>query len=219
MAIQDEIADGLKEGLDYKTEFHDAAQSLFRVSGAEEIIPVPPEGKIRLDLACGRSCRDGYVGLDRVPGPGVSLVHDLTVRPWPVETDGVSEARAWHIVEHLVDLVGFMEEAYRVLMPGGFLHIACPYYSHTRAWRDPTHVRGINQDTFFYFDKTKVSSLGIQQYGFQCDFELVSMKEILEPAWESRALEAQKWAAKHLCNVIMDLELTLRAVKPMREES
>jgi hypothetical protein len=39
---------------------------------------------MKLDIACGRHKDLGWVGIDIQALPGVDLVHDLNVHPWPI---------------------------------------------------------------------------------------------------------------------------------------
>jgi len=57
--------------------------------------------KVKLDIGCGMSKPEGWVGIDVARVPGVDHVHDLWQFPWPVATSSVSEARCIHLVEHI----------------------------------------------------------------------------------------------------------------------
>jgi hypothetical protein len=57
---------------------------------------------IRLDIACGRSKQGpNWVGIDMLPLPGVDIVHNIELTPWPLPDESVSVAIASHIMEHL----------------------------------------------------------------------------------------------------------------------
>lgn len=56
---------------------------------------------VKLDIACGRSKRDGWVGIDYQDLPGVDIVHNIEVTPWPLPDGSVSMSVASHIMEHL----------------------------------------------------------------------------------------------------------------------
>ena len=59
---------------------------------------VAAKGGILLDIACGANKQPGYVGLDIQQLPGVDIVHDLNVHPWPLPDECVLRAIASHIV-------------------------------------------------------------------------------------------------------------------------
>lgn len=167
------------------------------------------EGKlIKLDIACGQNKPEGWVGIDIAPLEGVDLVHDLSTYPWPVKTGTVEEARAIHYIEHVVDLIGFFEEVYRVLVVGGKCLIISPYYTSMRAWQDPTHVREISEASFLYYNKEWRKSQKLDHYPITCDFDF-SYGYAFYPEWAARAQEARDFALKHYNNVVSDIQVTL----------
>ncbi len=139
---------------------------------------------MKLEIGCGRSKAPGYVGLDRAALPGVDIVHEIEKFPWPmpnssgpIPDSSVTDIRAHHVLEHVRDLVGVMEEAYRILKPGGTFSIVVPYYKHEGAFSDPTHVRFFTEQTFHYFaDESPFS------YYSKARFNVVSMKH----GWKGR---------------------------------
>ena len=112
---------------------------------------------IRLDIACGHNKQQGAggVGIDFQPLPGVDIVHDLTVFPWPLEDNSVLVAVASHIVEHIppqnMTFVKFMNEVWRVLKPRGEFAITTPHGWSPGYLQDPTHCNPCNENTWFYF--------------------------------------------------------------------
>ncbi|RMG90729.1 MAG: class I SAM-dependent methyltransferase [Chloroflexi bacterium] len=110
-----------------------------------------------LDLGCGCNKAPGYEGLDKVPFPGVTYVHDLEVIPWPFADSSVDGLRARHVLEHIHNLIDVMNEAHRILKPGAKFHIYVPMVVdsvgqiHPEAFQDPTHVRFFVPETWSYF--------------------------------------------------------------------
>jgi hypothetical protein len=47
--------------------------------------------------------------------------------------------------------VGFMGEAWRVLSPGGRLHLEVPHYTSRNSFTDPTHRRHCTEETWDYW--------------------------------------------------------------------
>lgn len=164
----------------------------------------------RVDIACGQRKKEGYVGIDRVADIGVDLVHDLEQYPWPFDDESIYEFHCSHFVEHVKDLVKFMEEAWRCLMPGGTIEITAPYYTSVRAWQDPTHVRGITDVTFAYFCKDTAKTAHVDHYTGKCNFELVTRTFILNKEFEGHGKEALDWMSKHWLNVVDDIYIVLR---------
>jgi SAM-dependent methyltransferase len=185
-----------------------------------------------LDLGCGPTAAEGFEGVDIQPGPGVTYLCDLSEIPWdfrhagdpwePIRewgvgwpTDSVDGARCSHLVEHLPDLVAFMRELHRVMKPGALVEIQHPYQFNVRAWQDPTHVRCLNEVSWFYFDKEWRGGAEWGGYG-DTDFRLVELDAIPMPDWQKVADEHPdefEKAAKSLLNVISDLRVVLECRK------
>ncbi len=106
-------------------------------------------GLLKLDLCGGHGCPEGYTPIDKYPGSGV-LVADLE-GPWPLDTNSVGVIRAHDALEHLRDSVHTMNEAYRVLAPGGFLLTLTPSTDGPGAFCDPTHVSFWNRYSWRYY--------------------------------------------------------------------
>jgi SAM-dependent methyltransferase len=124
--------------------------------GREEIARrVRERSGIVLDIGCGVSKQIGAVGMDCQEFPGVDIVHDWNVFPWPIEDESVLTIIASHVVEHVDPTNGhflrWMEECWRILKPDGQLAIATPYGGSSLYWQDPTHVNGCTDKTWLYF--------------------------------------------------------------------
>lgn len=105
-----------------------------------------------LDLGCGANKTEGAFGIDCLPAAGVDLVHDLNATPWPVESSQFDTVICSHVIEHLNNLVGVMEEIHRVAKPGAQVRILTPHFSSLNSWEDPTHVRHFARRSFDFFD-------------------------------------------------------------------
>ena len=79
----------------------------------------------------------------------IDVVHDLNDR-WPFNDSMFIHVSAVHVVEHLNDLLHFMNEAHRVLKPGGSLYIETPLAGGDPdlEFADPTHKRCYRIHTF-----------------------------------------------------------------------
>jgi len=127
--------------------------------------------------------------------------------------DMVEGVHTSHLVEHIVDLVGFMAELWRVCKDGAEVHIFHPYQMNVRAWQDPTHVRCINELSWFYFDAQWRGNR--PEFG-ATDFELVELDAIPEENWKEIANEFPEEferACRNQVNVISDLRVLLRCRK------
>ena len=83
--------------------------------------------ELKIDLACGQNKKDGFIGVDIAPGDGVDLVHDLNKYPWPFKDNSVTAINISHYIEHVPDLIKFMNELHRIMKVGGTCEIVAPY--------------------------------------------------------------------------------------------
>jgi SAM-dependent methyltransferase len=110
------------------------------------------EGRV-LDLGCGTCKEPDAVGVDNVGLPGVDLVHDLLDFPYPFADGSAREVYLKHVVEHfpLPDIQRILGEVYRVLEPGGLVHVRVPHVFSVAAWEDPTHRMGFTFRSAIFF--------------------------------------------------------------------
>jgi SAM-dependent methyltransferase len=104
-----------------------------------------------LDVGCGGTKqRATSYGVDRFPAPGVDVLADLTAS-LPFADGSVDRVYAVHVLEHVLDLVGVMNELHRVLADDGVLHVLSPHWQSVAAVGDPTHVKYLDVQTFKWF--------------------------------------------------------------------
>ena len=110
---------------------------------------------ILLDIGCGENKVDKrFTGMDKRDLPGVDIVHDLEVFPWPLEDETCLTVVASHIIEHIKPwlMLDFMNEIWRVLLDKGQLALSFPYGTSPGFIQDPTHCNPCNEATWQYFD-------------------------------------------------------------------
>ena len=105
-----------------------------------------------LDIGCGSAKTPGAYGIDILPAPGVDVVHDLNKLPWPLEESRFETIICSHVLEHLNDLVGIMNEIHRVGKNGARVKLITPHFSSLNSWEDPTHTRHFARRSFSFFD-------------------------------------------------------------------
>ncbi len=121
---------------------------------AEKLKQVEKPALLKLDFGAGPHPREGFEGVDQYAFDGkVKHVCDIRQAPWPWADGSVSEAHASHFVEHLTatERVVFMNELYRVLVPGGTCQIIVPHWASNRAYGDPTHQWPPVSEMWFYY--------------------------------------------------------------------
>ena len=110
----------------------------------------------KLNVGCGNDIRQGYVNLDVSPLPGVDVVHNLEIFPWPFEDNSFDEIILQNVLEHLSDTIQVIEEVWRILKHKGKVIITVPYWNCWQSIADPTHKTYFHQYSFIFFDpKTK----------------------------------------------------------------
>jgi len=130
-----------------------------------------------IDLCGGIDSREGYTPIDRVSSGGIEC--DLE-GPWWLEDNSVGVLRAHDAVEHLRDPVHTMNEAFRVLAPGGFMMISVPSSNGVGAFCDPTHVSFWNKLSFRYY-----ADPNFMRYvpAFKGRFQIAKLREHFPSDW------------------------------------
>jgi SAM-dependent methyltransferase len=107
-----------------------------------------------LNLGCGNVQMDGAVNHDLVQHSSwVDVAHDLEVTPWPWADDTFETVWAMDLLEHLhLGFIGFFNEVWRILQPGGVVLVRTPMWNSPNAVIDPTHVRCYHPESFHYLD-------------------------------------------------------------------
>lgn len=111
--------------------------------------------KQKLHLGCGTVIKKEWINHDCIPLPGVDIVHDLRIFPWPFEDKQFDEILMKDVLEHLPDTIRTFEELYRITKPGAKIYISVPYWNSVTAYGDPTHVKFFNEFSFDFFDPDK----------------------------------------------------------------
>ena len=94
---------------------------------------------------------DSVVNVDLRADVKPDVVWDLDRVPWPFEDATFDAIEANDVVEHLADIVRFMEEAHRVSRSGARINITTPHFSSSNSFTDPTHRQHLGVFSFDYF--------------------------------------------------------------------
>jgi len=100
---------------------------------------------IRLNIGCGKTPKEGFIGIDKIDY-GQEIVRDIT-RGLPFSDNSVDEIYTSHTLEHIErkDVPFVWEEIYRVLKKGGIATIIVPHIkggqafmmNHWSYWEEP----------------------------------------------------------------------------------
>jgi len=194
------------------------------IGGVEPQRSVMNATPVRVDLGCGQNKKEGFIGLDRMPG--ADLQHDLLDLPWPFADESVDELYCSHVLEHFwgEDQIKIMDEAYRVLKFArpddqstfGTMSVIVPWWNSVRMWQDPTHKAPFPDNKAWYFNKAWREANKLTHYPITSDFDFTTFYQLVSPAtpgikdYLQAPREAQLYAIFYLSNVVGDLYLTFR---------
>lgn len=172
----------------------------------------------RLNVGCGRNIQPGWINLDTAALPGVDLVCDLDgLRQAPIGLpDSCVEAfLVSHVLEHVRDTLGLMEELWRLALPGATCVVRVPHGGSDDAWEDPTHRRAYFPGSFGFFAQPYYFRA---DYGYRGDWQPEVVHLLVDRA-RCAGLDAARCLAKSRTerNVVREMVCDLRAVKPRRE--
>ena len=177
---------------------------------------------MRLNIGAGTDLREGFVNHDIVDLPGIDVVWDLNMLPWPWETASADEVVLKDVLEHLREFMPAMEELHRILKPGGKAFVKVPYWNSWARHADPTHRRGFHELTFHFFDPSSPYCKD-RHYYTKARFRIARETFVLAPLSPyfriplvkeiriSRPLLKRFFGliGNTFCNLILDLELEL----------
>ena len=137
---------------------------------------ISPKNPFKADEVFGIDIREGV--------PDFVYKADLVIEPIPFQDNSLDYVTAHDFLEHIPRLlynpnrihpfINIMNEIYRVLKvsdSGGLFYSKTPCFPFGDAWRDPTHVNIISDETFpLYFDN---DNRWAAMYGFLGAFEIV----------------------------------------------
>jgi SAM-dependent methyltransferase len=158
-----------------------------------------------LDIGCGTNPKntfnaDELFGIDVREDVGANIYKaDLVIEPIPFGDEMFDYVTAHDFIEHVPRViyvphrrnafVELMNEVWRVLKTGGLFLSFTPAFPQAPAFRDPTHVNIITDETFpLYFDH--VNRWGTM-YGFKGSFEVTS----------------QEWRGPHLLSILRKVRI------------
>jgi SAM-dependent methyltransferase len=132
-----------------------------RFAEASELYP--KSGRV-LELGCGHRRRvPGSVGVDANPTTKADVIHDLNVFPYPFPSNEFDAVIAEHVLEHLENVIGVMEEIHRIAKPGAKVFIEVPHYTSQDFYTDPTHRHSFTSTSMDYFIP---GSGGLYDFGY-----------------------------------------------------
>ena len=182
---------------------------------------------MKLNLGAGNDIRADCINHDLASLPGIDVVHDLNIYPWPWESGSIEEVIAYDLLEHLDDFMAAMEELHRILEPGGLARVRVPYWNSWCRHADPTHKRGFHELTFQFFNPDSAYCKERHYYSsarfyiteevfvlapFSPYFSIPGLGEVrIGSRWIKRVTGL---VGNMLSNIILDLDLVLQKPGP-----
>jgi len=172
----------------------------------------------RLNIGCGRNIQEGWLNVDSAALPGVDIVCDLErLRENPIDLpdETVGHFLLSHVIEHVRDSLGLMQELWRLATPGAIAVIRVPHGGSDDAWEDPTHVRAYFPKSFGFFSQPFYWRA---DYGYRGDWDPEKVGLLVDRS-RCAGLSPQEIYARTLNerNLVREMICELRAVKPRRE--
>lgn len=121
---------------------------------------------------------------------------------------------AWHILEHIPDLIPMMTNLLYLLKEGGTLHIRVPYELSHGAWQDPTHVRAFNENSWLYYTDW-FWYLNWQTHRFV----VTDQRYVLSPYGDKlQSKKAKMEAILRVPRAVSEIDITLQKIPLSKEE-
>ncbi len=106
--------------------------------------------ELKIDIGCGTSKQEGFIGLDYMDLPGVDHVLDLTADPLPFADNSVSEVFSAHFLEHIHAPNHIFSEIGRVCKDGAKIEFLTPYAFSNEAFIYG-HVTFLTEEPWMHF--------------------------------------------------------------------
>jgi SAM-dependent methyltransferase len=103
---------------------------------------------LRIDLGCGSVKKEGTIGVDLLPAPGVDYIVDMESQPLPFGNESVVYVHSSHFLEHIRDPTKIFAEIGRVCADNARIELWTPY-----AWSNPAFII---DHKFFYTEDVYV---------------------------------------------------------------
>lgn len=119
-------------------------------------IKLPALDNLKIDLGCGDREHnaeihglEGYIGIDIIDY-NQEIVWNIE-ESIPLPDNSCTNIFCSHVIEHIDNLIGLMNECWRILKPEGELYIICPHRDNDNAYL-VHHIRRIDKKTLEAFD-------------------------------------------------------------------
>jgi len=123
-----------------------------------------PRLPLIMNIGSGKSWNSLYLNIDINPFCKPDMIMDISnpkLFDFEIESERFgkrilpknffSQIIVHDVLEHVIDLLSFMNNCKDLLLDGGIMDIIVPYDLSHGAWQDPTHVRAFNEKSWLYY--------------------------------------------------------------------
>ncbi|MEM4729869.1 MAG: methyltransferase domain-containing protein [Thermoplasmata archaeon] len=105
-----------------------------------------------IDLGCGESKQkddetDYVIGIDFRKVNGVDIIADIDKYGLPFKSNSIDKIYAYHVLEHLPNVINIFPELYRCLKSGGIVKIRVPFFASSLSFKSLEHVKRFGYTT------------------------------------------------------------------------
>lgn len=142
-----------------------------------------------------------------------SDLEKLLTFPWDIEDSSIEEVTCTEIYAKVPRNLRyrFIEELYRVLVPGGKASITTPYYKSVSSIQDFSYEwPPISEQSYLYTNKKwrEENKKDVSPYPVIVDFDF-TINYSVRPPYGQKAEEARNFALTHYWEVISDMQVVL----------
>lgn len=134
-----------------------------RIKRIERRLPIIKNFPIKINIGSGEGIRQspGFIKLD-IDDYGQEIIWDIE-EGIPLPDNSCSIVKSQHLIEHLEDPIGFLNECHRVLVEDGLIDLELPSQESDGALA-LSHLRLYNEWTFKLIDMGKMKDYGVKPW-------------------------------------------------------
>lgn len=129
----------------------------------------------------------------------------------PIDDGALDGIYMSHALQRVLDLPALLRELYRVARPGALWALRLPHGAANAAWADPRNLRPWFEDSFDAF------AAPLQPAGCGWDWQLEQRTLVVAPEVLALGQAGAEAAVRSQRNLVQEMWVTLRAVKPGRD--